>query len=132
MKAGQATPQALTVPPVWADRPMSARVLPVDGDVPSLLAEAAWLQSADYETTPLSSFEEARAALDHEFGTSFLEKDQQGWDWLSLQLADGRELMIYQLRRGDGLAPLVVRDADDRRDAGRDRSDHVLPLSGSR
>jgi predicted secreted hydrolase len=40
--------------------------------------------------------------MDHEFGTSFLEKDQQGWDWLSLQLDDGRELMIYQLRRSDG------------------------------
>jgi predicted secreted hydrolase len=40
--------------------------------------------------------------MDHEFGTSFLEREQQGWDWLSLQLGDGRELMIYQLRRGDG------------------------------
>jgi predicted secreted hydrolase len=40
--------------------------------------------------------------MDHEFGTSFLEPEQQGWDWLSIQLADGRELMLYQLRRGDG------------------------------
>jgi predicted secreted hydrolase len=40
--------------------------------------------------------------MDHEFGTSFLEKEQQGWDWLSMQLSDGRELMLYQLRRGDG------------------------------
>jgi predicted secreted hydrolase len=40
--------------------------------------------------------------MDHEFGTSFLEKEQQGWDWMSIQLADGRELMLYQLRRGDG------------------------------
>ena len=40
--------------------------------------------------------------MDHEFGTSFLEKEQQGWDWLSIQLNDGRELMLYQLRRGDG------------------------------
>jgi predicted secreted hydrolase len=40
--------------------------------------------------------------MDHEFGTSFLEKDQQGWDWLSIQLSDGRELMLYQLRRSDG------------------------------
>ena len=40
--------------------------------------------------------------MDHEFGTSFLEKQQQGWDWVSIQLADGRELMLYQLRRGDG------------------------------
>lgn len=40
--------------------------------------------------------------MDHEFGTSFLEPGQRGWDWLSLQLADGRELMLYQLRRDDG------------------------------
>lgn len=40
--------------------------------------------------------------MDHEFGTSFLEAEQQGWDWLSIQLADGRELMLYQLRRNDG------------------------------
>ena len=40
--------------------------------------------------------------MDHEFGTSFLEKEQQGWDWMSIQLADGHELMLYQLRRGEG------------------------------
>lgn len=40
--------------------------------------------------------------MDHEFGTSFLEPEQQGWDWLSLQLDGHRELMLYQLRRGDG------------------------------
>jgi predicted secreted hydrolase len=40
--------------------------------------------------------------MDREFGTSFLEKEQQGWDWMSIQLSDGRELMLYQLRRADG------------------------------
>jgi predicted secreted hydrolase len=45
---------------------------------------------------------EGESWMDHEFGTSFLEPEQQGWDWLSLQLGDGRELMLYQLRRGDG------------------------------
>ena len=40
--------------------------------------------------------------MDHEFGTSFLEPEQQGWDWLSIQLQDGRDLMLYQLRRADG------------------------------
>lgn len=40
--------------------------------------------------------------MDREFGTSFLEPEQQGWDWLSLQLGDGRDLMLYQLRRSDG------------------------------
>ncbi len=40
--------------------------------------------------------------MDHEFGTSFLEPEQRGWDWLSIQLSDDRELMLYQLRRADG------------------------------
>jgi predicted secreted hydrolase len=40
--------------------------------------------------------------MDHEFGTSFLEPEQRGWDWLSIQLSDNRELMLYRLRRADG------------------------------
>jgi predicted secreted hydrolase len=42
--------------------------------------------------------------LDREWSTSALEEDQVGWDWFSLQLDDGRELMVYRLRRGDGSA----------------------------
>jgi predicted secreted hydrolase len=41
------------------------------------------------------------AWMDHEFGSSQLGADQVGWDWLSLQLFDGRELMAYRMRRGD-------------------------------
>jgi len=40
--------------------------------------------------------------MDREFGTSFLEPEQQGWDWFALQLSDGSDVMIYQLRRRDG------------------------------
>jgi predicted secreted hydrolase len=40
--------------------------------------------------------------MDHEFGTSFLEKEQVGWDWFSLQLDNGSDLMLFQLRRADG------------------------------
>jgi predicted secreted hydrolase len=40
--------------------------------------------------------------MDHETGTSFLEPEQRGWDWFALQLSDGREIMLYQLRRADG------------------------------
>jgi len=40
--------------------------------------------------------------MDHEFGTSFLEPEQRGWDWFAIQMSDGRELMLYRLRRGDG------------------------------
>jgi predicted secreted hydrolase len=31
-----------------------------------------------------------------------LSQDQAGWDWFSLHLSDGRDLMIYFLRRRDG------------------------------
>jgi predicted secreted hydrolase len=40
--------------------------------------------------------------LDREWSTSALGPDQAGWDWFALQLDDGRELMVYQLRRRDG------------------------------
>jgi predicted secreted hydrolase len=40
--------------------------------------------------------------MDHEFGTSALAAEQIGWDWFSIQLDDGRELMMYTIRRKDG------------------------------
>jgi predicted secreted hydrolase len=40
--------------------------------------------------------------MDHEFSTSFLEPEQRGWDWFSIQLSDNRELMLYRMRRADG------------------------------
>ena len=40
--------------------------------------------------------------MDHEFGTSLLEQGQTGWDWFSLQLDDGSDVMLYRLRRTDG------------------------------
>ncbi|MEF3075360.1 lipocalin-like domain-containing protein [Methylobacter sp. Wu1] len=40
--------------------------------------------------------------MDREWSTSSLSKEQAGWDWFSLQLSDGSELMFYQLRRKDG------------------------------
>ena len=42
------------------------------------------------------------AWMDHEFSSAPLEPDLAGWDWFSLQLSDGSELMIYLLRRKDG------------------------------
>ena len=43
-----------------------------------------------------------RAWMDREVFTSQLADRHRGWDWLSLQLDDGRNLMYYQLRRTDG------------------------------
>lgn len=43
--------------------------------------------------------------FDHEFGSSVLEEGVTGWDWFGLQLADGRDLMLFLLRRDDGRPP---------------------------
>ena len=40
--------------------------------------------------------------MDHEFSTSALSQGQVGWDWFSIQLQDGSELMTYTIRREDG------------------------------
>jgi predicted secreted hydrolase len=40
--------------------------------------------------------------MDHEFFTHSMETEQVGWDWLSAQLEDNTELMLYQFRRKDG------------------------------
>jgi predicted secreted hydrolase/threonine/homoserine/homoserine lactone efflux protein len=40
--------------------------------------------------------------MDHEFSTSVLSEDQVGWDWFSVQLDDGSELMVFHLRKADG------------------------------
>ena len=40
--------------------------------------------------------------FDHEFGSNQLAAEQAGWDWFSLHLSDGKDLMLYFLRRNDG------------------------------
>lgn len=42
--------------------------------------------------------------MDHEFFTHQLERDQVGWDWLSVQFDDDTELMLFRIRRKDGSA----------------------------
>jgi predicted secreted hydrolase len=40
--------------------------------------------------------------FDHEFGSAEIAPNQSGWDWFGLHLSDGRDLMLYFLRRTDG------------------------------
>lgn len=47
---------------------------------------------------------EGLSRLDREWSTSALGNNLVGWDWFSLQLDDGRDLMFYRLRRRDGTA----------------------------
>lgn len=41
--------------------------------------------------------------LDREWSTSLLGRTQTGWDWFSLQLDDGRDLMYFQLREREDM-----------------------------
>lgn len=45
---------------------------------------------------------EGRSWMDHEFMSHRMAATHAGWDWFSVQLADGRDLMLYRLRRKDG------------------------------
>jgi predicted secreted hydrolase len=40
--------------------------------------------------------------MDHEFFTHQLETNQIGWDWVSIQLADNSELMLFNIRLKGG------------------------------
>jgi predicted secreted hydrolase len=72
------------------------------------------------------------AWMDREWSTSALGPDLVGWDWLALQLDDGREVMVYQLRRRDGSADphsagtLIAADGGTRPLAGQDVKLEVL------
>lgn len=45
---------------------------------------------------------EGKSWFDQEFGSNVLSKEQVGWDWFSVHLSDGRDLMLYFLRKKDG------------------------------
>ncbi len=43
-----------------------------------------------------------RSWFDQEFGSNQLTSEQTGWDWFSIYLSDGRDLMVYFLRLKNG------------------------------
>jgi predicted secreted hydrolase len=82
------------------------------------------------------------AWMDREWSTSALGDVHRGWDWFSLQLDDGRELMFFELRRRDGArdplnhGALVAADGGWRRLEGSEVELEVLgrwssPLDGA-
>lgn len=73
-------------------------------------AYVSWTRLAVTGTLRLDGTERTvtgSAWYDHEFGSTVLADGAVGWDWLSLQLADGRELMAFVLRDAAG-APLAA------------------------
>lgn len=42
--------------------------------------------------------------FDREISSGRMGKSEEGWDWFAIQLDDGREVMIYIMRKADGTA----------------------------
>ncbi len=54
-------------------------------------------------TTPDGSYAvSGQSWMDHEWSTSVLGAGTRGWDWFSLQLSDGSDLMYFRLWQTDG------------------------------
>ncbi len=64
--------------------------------------------------------------LDREWSTSSLGPEQVGWDWFSLQLDSGEEVMWYRLRQQDGAVSPWSRGCFV------DRAGGTVPLDASR
>jgi predicted secreted hydrolase len=74
------------------------------------------------------------AWMDHEFFTHLLEPNQVGWDWMSIQLEDNTELMLFRIRRNDGsIDPYSSATFVDVSGAATqlERSDFVLEPAGA-
>jgi predicted secreted hydrolase len=61
------------------------------------LAASGWLTSKGKSVTVTGT-----SWMDHEWGPGSIGKDAAGWDWFAVQLADGRDLMLYRMRTKDG------------------------------
>jgi predicted secreted hydrolase len=83
--------------------------------------------STEYRVTGKSWF-------DRELFSRGLGQNQAGWDWFSLQLDDGREIMLYHLRKKDGSLDRFSSGTVSQRD-GRSRhlavSDFSIQPTGS-
>ena len=71
--------------------------------------------------------------MDHEFFTHQLDANQTGWDWFSLQLDDGSDLMLFRLRRKDGAAdPYSAGTYVDKQGRARHLSAHEFEIRPGR
>ncbi len=53
-----------------------------------------------------------RAWMDHEWSTEVLSRERAGWDWFALDLDDGAQLMLFQVRGGRPFRHAMLRTAD--------------------
>ncbi len=74
----------------------------------SPLIASLYFSYTDLETTGTLNLGNAvfhvkgKSWFDREISSRGLAKDEAGWDWFALQLDDGREIMLYDIRKKDG------------------------------
>jgi predicted secreted hydrolase len=83
---------------------------------------------------------EGASWLDREWSSAVLGAGKEGWDWFAVQLDDGRDLVFFRIRGGDGpadrlgyaalLSPAGA-PADAEAAAGEPRQAEVLDVTGS-
>ena len=66
------------------------------------LVHAACCTAGSIELNGKTYHVQGTSWMDHEFFSESLDSSESGWDWLSLQLDDNTELMLYRLRHKDG------------------------------
>jgi predicted secreted hydrolase len=75
---------------------------PEEGNASIYFSQTRLEASGTIEIDGRRSLVRGSSWMDHEFSTSALSTGQIGWDWFSIQLEDGSELMVYTIRRADG------------------------------
>ena len=68
----------------------------------TITASRGWKQSGTVRVGDAAYQVNGSSWMDHEWSTSYLTGNQVGWDWFALQLDDGSELMMFQIRKADG------------------------------
>ena len=88
-------------PPVINGRDGISQKSPGEGRASHYISFTRLLAQGELELAGQKLRLAGTAWMDHEIFTNHLGDQLSGWDWLSLQLANGTELMVYRLRRQD-------------------------------
>lgn len=93
-----------TKPPVIHGRDGISQKAAGAGHASHYISFSRLLTSGSIELNGSRYAVEGTSWMDHEFFSESVDTNERGWDWLSLQLDDNTELMLYRLRRKDGSA----------------------------
>lgn len=89
-------------PPVIHGRDGISRKAAGAGHASHYISFTRLIASGSIELDVASYQVQGTSWMDHEFFSESMDSTENGWDWLSLQLDDRTELMLYRLRHKDG------------------------------